>query len=76
MLIRPGVGTRLLKAREGGIINVYGHSETRLFFTLPETLIPGVDWLLLIVETVADWLFMAVVEQQAGGVLRKQNEIR
>lgn len=26
---------------------------------------PGVDWLLLNVKTVTDWLFTAVVEQQA-----------
>lgn len=33
--------------------------------------LPGVDWLLLNVKTVADWLFMAVVGQQAGGFVRE-----
>lgn len=32
--------------------------------------VPGVDWLLLCVKTVTDWLFTAGVEQQAGELMR------
>lgn len=34
--------------------------------------LPGVDSLLLNVKTVADWLFVAVVEQQPGGFVREK----
>lgn len=36
--------------------------KTKMLFLVDA---PGVDWLLLNVKTVTDWLFTAVVEQQA-----------
>lgn len=36
--------------------------------------LPAVDWLLLSVKTVADWLFMVVVEQQAEMFVREKGQ--
>lgn len=36
--------------------------------------LPAVDWLLFNVKAVADWLLTAVVEQQAGGIVREPGE--
>lgn len=36
--------------------------------------LPAVDWLLLSVNTVADWLFMVVVEQQAEIFVRDKGQ--